>query len=384
MNLDYTEVQEELRKVVREFMKRNYPSSRVREMEDDEKGFDADLWKQAANMGWIGWTIPQQYGGLGGELMDLVVILEEMGRACFFSPFLSTVLCASSLIDAGSEDQKSKYLPSVALGDLIMSLAWAEPGADYDINGIVTKAANVKDGFSLSGTKFFVPHARAAKGFLVIARTGYTPSIEDSLSLFMVDASSHGIEITPLQTISQDKQDEVIFNDTSISSGDLIGGLNRGYSAIKLLQEKAMVLKCAEMLGAADHVLEDCTSYAKERVQYGKPIGSYGIIQHYLADMWTEINMARRFLYYAAWKLEKGIPCSQEASMVKVLFSEGYKRWTRTGVQILGAIGTSREHDMGLYYRRAREAALLYGSPAWNKNRVAMGMFPGSSYYGEQ
>lgn len=378
MNLDYTEVQEELRKVVREFMKRNYPSSRVRELEDDDKGFDANLWKQAANMGWLGWTIPQQYGGLGGELMDLVVILEEMGRVCFLSPFLSTVLSAFPLIDAGSEEQKSKYLPSIAQGDLIMSLAWAEPEADYDIDRIVTKAAFVKDGFRLSGTKFFVPHARAAKGFLVIARTGSEPSTEDSLSLFIVDASRPGIEKTPLQTISQEKQDEVIFNSIPLSSGDLIGGLNRGYPVVKLLQERAMVLKCAEMLGGADWVLENCTSYAKERVQYGKPIGSYGIIQHYLADMWTEMNMARRFLYYAAWKLGKGMPCSKEASMVKVLFSEGYKRWTRTGVQILGAIGTSREHDMGLYYRRAREAALLYGSADWNKNQVAMGMVPGS------
>lgn len=374
MNLDYTEVQEELRKVAREFMKRNYPPSRVRELEDDENGFDVNLWKQIAQMGWIGWAIPQQYGGLGGELLDLVVILEEMGRACFLSPFFSTVLCTFPLMDAGSEEQKCKYLPSIALGDLIMGLAWAEPGVDYDINRIATKATPHKDAFTISGTKFFVPHAQAAKGFLVPARTGHELTVEESLSLFMVDASSRGIEKTPLQTISHEKQYEVIFNETPVGSGGLIGGLNKGYPFIKLLQEKAMVLKCAEMLGGADWVLENCTSYAKERVQYGKPIGSYGIIQHYLADMWTEINMAKRLLYYAAWKLEKGMPCSKEASMVKALFSEGYRRWTRTGVQIFGAIGTSREHDMGLYYRRARESALLYGSPDWNMKAVAASM----------
>lgn len=374
MNLDYTEVQEELRRVVREFMKRNYPSSRSRELEEDEKGFDAGLWKQLAHMGWTGWIVPQQYGGLGGELMDLVVILEEMGRACFLSPFLSGVLCTFPLIEAGSEEQKCRYLPSIASGDLKMGLAWAEPGTDYNIAGITTRATVVRDGFTISGTKFFVPHAGIAQRFLVLARAGKESPIQDSLSLFMVDACSPGIEITPLQTISQEKQYEVAFNETLVSNSDLIGSLNQGHALIQSLQEKAMVLKCAEMLGGADWVLENCTSYAKERVQYGRPIGSYGIIQHYLADMWTEINMARRLLYYAAWKLEKGMPCSQEACMVKALFSDGCRKWTRTGVQIFGAIGTSREHDMGLYYRRAREAGLLYGSPAWSRERFAVGM----------
>lgn len=373
MDLDYTEVQEELRKVVREFMKRNYPSSRVRELEDDEKGFDADLWKQVAQMGWIGWTIPQQYGGLGGELLDLVVILEEMGRACFLSPFLSTVLCAFPLIDAGTEEQKGQYLPSIGLGDLILGLAWAEPGADYDVSRILTRATASKDGFIVNGTKFFVPHADTAKVFLVLARTGDL-SIKDGLTLFMIDGGSAGISRTSLQTISQEKQYEVTFKGTPVSRGDLIGRLNEGYPVAKLLQERAIALKCAEMLGGAGWVLENGTSYAKERVQYGRPIGSYGIIQNYLADMWAEINMAKRLLYYTVWKLEKGMPCSSEVSMVKALFNEGYKRWTRTGVQIFGAIGTSREHDMGLYYRRAREAALLYGSTDWNKQVVAAGL----------
>ncbi len=371
MNLDYTEVQQELRKVVREFMKRNYPPSRARELEDDTRGFDPGLWKQAADMGWMGWAIPQQYGGLGGELMDVVVILEEMGRACFLSPFLSTILCSFALTDGGSEEQKSECLPSLSRGDSIMSLAWAEPGADYDISGIKTRATGSKDGFTISGTKFFVPHAAEAQRLLVVARTGEESSAADGLSLFMVYAGSPGIQRIPLQTISQEKQYEVVFDKTPAGRSALIGGLSRGDVLVRSLQERAMVLKCAEMLGGADWVMENCTTYAKERVQYGRPIGSYGIIQHYLADLWAEISMARRLLYYAAWKLEKGMPCAREAAMVKCLFSDGYRRWTRTGVQIFGAIGTSREHDMGLYYRRAREAALTYGSPAWCRDRVA-------------
>lgn len=374
MNLDYTEVQEELRKVVREFIKRNYPSSKVRELEGDERGFDASLWKQIAQMGWIGWTIPQQYGGLGGELMDLVVILEEMGRACFFSPFLSTVLCSFPLVDAGSEEQKSRYLRHLASGEMILSLAWAESGIDYDISGITTKAVPGKDGFILNGHKFFVPFAQVADGFLVLAGDGSEHSGKDDMAIYIVDATSYGIEVTPIQTISQEKQNELVFKDTPVNSQNLIGHEGGNYSIIRLLQEKATVMKCAEMLGGADWVVENCVNYARERVQYNHPIGSYGIIQNYLAEMWAEINMARRFLYYAVWKLEKGIPCTQEVAMIKTLCNDGYKRWTRTGVQIFGAIGTSREHDMGLYYRRARESAHLYGSSHTSRNTVATGM----------
>lgn len=373
MNLDYTEVQEELRKVVREFMKRNYPSSRARELEEGP-GFDADLWRQVSQMGWPGWIIPQQYGGLGGELMDLVVILEEMGRACFLSPFFSTVLCSFPLLEAGTEEQKCRYLPSMALGDLIMGLAWAEPGSDFSIAHINTRAVADSQGFAIQGTKYFVSHAKAAKSFLVIARTLREQVAGDRLSFFMVDASSPGIHITPIQTISREGQDEVAFNGTPAGLSDMIGGLNQGYPLAHRLQEKAMILKSAEMLGGADRVVESCTAYARERVQYGRPVGGYGIIQHYLAEMWTEVSMARRLLYYAAWKLEKGLPCAREASMVKALFSDGYRRWTRTGVQIFGAIGTTREHDMGLYYRRAREAALLFGSPSLNREIVAQEM----------
>lgn len=253
----------------------------------------------------------------------------------------------------------------------MISLAWAEPGGDYDIAGIKTRAAGNKDGFTISGTKFFVPHAVAAQRLLVAARVGGESSAADGLSLFMVDAGGPGLQKTPLQTISQEKQYEVVFDKTPAGRSAMIGGLNQGRALMQRLQERAMVLKCAEMLGGADWVLENCTTYAKERVQYGRPIGSYGIIQHYLADLWAEINMARRLLYYAAWKLGKGMPCGQESAMVKSLFSDGYRRWTRTGVQVFGAIGTSREHDMGLHYRRAREAALLYGSPAWCRERVA-------------
>src|SRR3989304_9445526 len=371
MNLDFTEEQEALKKTARDFMTKTWSSALVRELEEHPTGLKEDRWKQVAELGWLAVAIPEEYDGVGGRFMDLIVLFEEMGRACFIAPFFSTVICTLAIVAAGSEEQKKEILPRVANGEMVLSLALAEPSARYDAAGIATRAAANKDEYVINGTKLFIHDAQVAHCFLCVARTRTEGPPEDGITLFLVDAKSPGVKITPLHTIADDKQNEVIFENVKVAKGQVLGPIEKGFPVIEMLLEQAAIAKCAEMVGGADWVIENCTSYAKERAQYGKPIGSYGIIQHYLAEMWTEIGIAKRFTYYAAWLLDQGIPYRKEVAMAKAWASEVYKRWTRMGVQVFGGIGTTREHDMGLYYRRARQAALLFGDPDSLREKIA-------------
>ncbi|MBI2877149.1 MAG: acyl-CoA/acyl-ACP dehydrogenase [Candidatus Tectomicrobia bacterium] len=374
MNLDFTEEQEALKKTARDFMRKDFPSTLVRELEEDPTGFRDEIWGKIAEMGWLAVIIPEEYEGIGGSFMDLVVLFEEMGRACFMAPFLSTVLCTLPIVWAGSEAQKKELLPKIAGGELVLSLALTEPSATYEAAGISTTAVAEGEDYVINGTKLFIHDAQVAHHFVCATRTQTGGSPEEGITLFLVDAKSPGIQITPLLTVADDKQNEVIFQNVRVPKENRLGPLNQGFPILQQLLQWAMIAKCAEMVGGADWVVENCTAYAKERVQYGHPIGSYGIIQHYLAEMWTESGIAKRFTYYTAWRLDQGLPCEKEVSMTKAFVSEVYRRWTRMGVQVFGGIGTTREHDMGLYYRRARQAALLFGDPDSLREKVAQEM----------
>lgn len=371
MNLDFTDEQEALKKTARDFMTRSYSSMLVRELEEHPTGFKEDIWRQIAELGWLAVAIPEEYDGVGGSFMDLIILFEEMGRACFIAPFFSTAISTLAIVAAGSEDQKKEILPKIAGGEMILSLALTEPSTRYDAEGIVTKAVADKEGYIINGTKLFIHDAQVAHCFLCVARTKTEGPPEDGITLFLLDAKSPGIKITPLHTIADDKQNEVIFENVKVPKGQVLGSVDKGFPVIEKLLEQAAIAKCSEMVGGADWVIENCSAYAKERVQYGKPIGSYGAIQHYLADMWTEIGMAKRFTYYAAWLIDQGLPCRKEVAAAKSWASDVYRKWTRIGVQIFGGIGTTREHDMGLYYRRARQSALLFGDPDSLRERVA-------------
>ncbi|MFH1623687.1 MAG: acyl-CoA dehydrogenase family protein [Pseudomonadota bacterium] len=371
MNFEFTEEQEILRKMARDFLANEFPKTMVREVEEDPVGFRADVWKGMAELGWMGLIIPEEYGGSSGSFTDLLVLLEEVGRGCLISPFFSTVMCTFLLLDAGTEEQKKEFLPRIANGEDIFALALTEPSAWYDAAGIATQAAEEKDGYVINGTKLFVHDAHLADYFLCVTKTGVWSPPGEGVTIFLVDAKSEGIKIAPLPTIADDKQSEVVFENKVVPNRNMLGELNAGWPVVSRLLERAAIAKCAEMVGGADWTVENCVAYAKERVQFDKPIGSFGIIQHYLAEMWTEISLTKRLVYYAGWRIEKGLSCAMEAAMAKARMSDVYRHCTRMGVQIFGGIGTTREHDMGLYYRRARQALPLFGSPDFCREKVA-------------
>jgi alkylation response protein AidB-like acyl-CoA dehydrogenase len=366
LDLELSEDQKMLRKTARDFLVNECTKPFVREMERDEKGYSPDLWQKMADLGWMGLPFPEQCGGWGGSFLDLAVLMEEMGRACLPGPFMaSVVLGGLTILEAGSDAQKEQYLTAIAKGD-IFTLALTEPNGGYDAASIHTKATAHGDDFVITGTKFYVPDAHVASHLLVLAKTK-----EDGLSLFIVDAKSHGIKCTPLKTIGSDKQCEVVFDNVKVPKANLVGKLNHGWPAVQKTLQLAAVAKCAEMVGAAQQVLEMTTAYAKERIQFDKPIGSFQAIQHHCANMLVDIDGMRLLTYEAAWLLSAGLPADKEVAMAKAWVSDAIVRVAKLGHQVHGGVGYTIDHDLQLYYRRGRAAASLFGDANYHREMIA-------------
>lgn len=372
MDFALSEEQEMLRNSARDFLTKECPKTLVRQMETDEKGYSPNMWKGMANLGWTGLVFPEAYGGSGMTFLDLSVLIEELGRAIAPSPFLPTVVyCGLSILAAGTEEQKKQFLPKIAKGEMIMTLALTEPSATWDAGGITVKATAEGDDFAISGTKLFVPDAHIANYLLVVARTKEGKHKEEGITLFLVDAKSPGIKLNALKTMGSDKQFEIIFNKVKVPKKNILGKPDHGWSVIQDLMPKATLAQCALMVGGAQQVLEMTVNYAKERVQFGKPIGSFQAIQHKCANMATDVDGSRFITYQAAWKLTEGLNCGLEVSMAKAWVSEAYRRTCAEGHQIHGGIGFIKDHDMQLYYRRAKASELAFGDADYHRELVA-------------
>ena len=372
MNLDFTEEQEMLKTSARNFLTNECPKTLVRELEEDEKGYSPDLWKKMAELGWMGLIIPEEYDGMEMQFLDLVILIEEMGRNIVPGPFFATVvLGGQTILIGGSEEQKKELLPKLSNGELIMTMAITEPSASYGASGVNLKAQAQGDDYVLSGTKLFVENAHIADLIIVVARTKEGGKAEDGITLFLVDGKSAGLKAEIVPTIADDKLCEVTFNNVKVPKKNIIGAVDKGWPIAVKVREQAALAKCAEMLGGADAVLEMTVAYVKDRVQYGRPIGAFQVIQHFCSNMWISVDTSRNIIYETAWKISEGIPASMEVAAAKGWLNEAYKFVAERGVQCHGAIGTTRDHDMGLYYRRAMAADLAYGDTDFQRELVA-------------
>lgn len=372
MDFALNEEQEMLRKTSRAFLENECPKSLVREMEEEEKGYSPELWKKMAELGWMGLVFPEEYGGEGMGILDLAVLIEELGRALVPGPFLTTVVyCGLPILAAGSEEQRRELLPKIAKGELILTLALTEPSASWEPSGIEVKASPEGDDFVISGTKLFVSDAHIANLMLCAARTKDGENKQDGITLFLVDAKSPGISLTPLKTIASDRQFEVSFDKVKVSRKNVLGEVDKGWPIVKNVLLESALAQCALMLGGAQQVLEMTVNYAKERVQFGKPIGSFQAIQHKCANMATDVDGCRFITYQAMWKKQEGLPCELDISMAKAWVSEAYRRTCAEGHQIHGGIGFIKDHDMQLYYRRAKASELAFGDADYHRELVA-------------
>ena len=366
MNFAFSEEQEELRRSVRRFLEDKSPETEVRRLMETTEGYDPAVWAQMGQqLGLQGLSIPEEYGGSGFGYVELVVVLEEMGRSLLCAPYFSTVaLAANAIMSSGDDAAKKELLPGIASGETIAALAFTEDSGRWDEAGITTAASKSGDGYSLTGHKSFVIDGHTANLLIVAGRT------PEGVSLFIVDGAASGMTRTPLSTMDQTrKQARIEFSDTSAR---LLGTAGAGWAALSKTLDLAAVALAAEQVGGAQRVLEMSVEYAKVRVQFGRPIGSFQAIKHKCADMLLEVESAKSAAYYAGWAAsEDSDELPVVASLAKAYCSDAYFHAAAENIQIHGGIGFTWEHPAHLYFKRAKSSELLFGDPTYHRELLA-------------
>ncbi len=366
MNFAFSDEQEELRKVVRQFLENKSPETAVRELMDTESGYDPEVWGQMAEqLGLQGLAIPEEYGGSGYGYIELIVVLEEMGRSLLCAPYFASVaLAANTLLQSGDDAAKKAHLPGIASGETIATVAFTEANGKWDESGITATATKSGDGYTISGEKMFVLDGHTANLIIVAAKT------DAGTSLFTVDADASGLTREALPTMDQTrKQARLTFDGTPAT---LLGTEGEGWATLEKVLDLAVVALAAEQVGGAQKVLEEAVQYAKDRVQFGRPIGSFQAIKHKCADMLLEVESAKSAAYYAGWcasELNDELP--SVASLAKAYCSEAYFHAAAENIQIHGGIGFTWEHPAHLYFKRAKSSELLFGDPTYHRELLA-------------
>ena len=375
MYLGLNETQQMLKSTTREFLARECPHTLVRAVEEDERGYSTQLWQQMVELGWTGLAFPEEHGGSGGSFLDLAVLLQEMGRALVPGPFFATVVLGGlTVLDAGSFEQKEEVLPGICLGQVLTTLALTEPSGTFEPWGIQVEARGNGDDYLINGTKLFVPDAHVSEMMLVAARTSPGEHPGSGVTAFLVPSASHGVHVSLHRTLGSDRQCEVIFDDVRVPAVKVLGEVGGGWPIIERALQRAATARCMEMLGGAEAVLEMTTEYAKQRVQFGRPIGSFQAIQHHCAGMATEVECSRYVAYQAAWRLAEGLPAAREVSMAKAWVGVSYRRVCALAQQCHGAIAFTRDHDLQLYTRRARAQEVTFGGASFHKGLLAQAL----------
>ncbi len=363
MDFHLTEQQDLLVSTAREFLQQNCPTTLVQELALDSHGFSSDLWQQVAMLEWPGLLIPAEFGGSGGSLLDAAVLIEEMGRACFPSPYIQSAVVATSLLLAvGNPSQQQQHLPAMASGTQLCTLALIEDSADFVPEAITLQG---EKGGVINGCKLFVKDVHIADQLIAVVRGN------GGFNLVLLPTSQAGITWSPLEMMSGEKLFEVMFDDVPVHPQAIVGAEGQGWQALAPVLRLGALARCAEMVGCAQRILEICVDYAKVREQSGRPIGSFQAIQHHCADLLRHVEGARYILYYATWKMQENMACEADVAMAKAYASEACLRVARKGHQIMGAIGYCEEHPLHLYHKRIQAAGLDFGDVGLHLETVA-------------
>ena len=365
MNFAFTEEQEQLRQFVRSFLEDKSSEAAVREQMDTEQGYDPAVWAQLSDqLGLPALAIPEEFGGQGYSFVELGVVLEEMGRRLLCAPFLSGVLASQAIIHSGDDAAKAEHLPGIASGQTLAALAFTEESGKWDESGITMQATGSGSDYTLNGTKSFVIDGHVANLIVVAARTA------GGVSLFTVAGDAAGLSRQSLSTMDQTrKQAKLTFADTPAK---LLGAEGAGWATMSTVLDLGAIALAAEQVGGAQFVLEMAVQYAKDRVQFGRPIGSFQAIKHKCADMLLEVESAKSAAYYGMWcaaELNDELP--SVASLAKAYCSEAYFHAAAENIQIHGGIGFTWEHPAHLYFKRAKSSELMFGDPAYHRELLA-------------
>ncbi len=359
----FTEEQQELRNLARRFLAENSTPAQVRELMEKPDGFDEGLWKQMAELGWMGIAIPEEYGGAGYSFVELAVLLEEMGRSLLVAPFLSSaVLATSAILNAATDEQKAEILPRIAEGTIRATLARTEPSGRWDEEGITLEATKDGSDYKLNGSKMFILDGHTSTHLVVVGR------LDGEIAFFWVDGDADGITKTALETLDLTrKQAKLDFADTPAR---LLGEAGAGGALARTLQQGVTAL-AVESVGGAQWCLDTATEHAKTRVQFGRPIGSFQGVKHKCAEMLIEVEMAKSGAYYASWAAaedENELPVA--SSLAKAYCGEAFFHTAATAIQVLGGIGFTWEHDAHLYLRRAKSSEIYLGDGEFHRDLV--------------
>ena len=375
MQLLLTEDQELLAKTAADFVAEQSPVSRFRELRDsdDPLGFSKSLWKQMAELGWVGIPFPEEFGGAGLGLSELTVILEALGRNLAPEPFISTVLLAGeALLLGGSDAQKKRWIEPVAAGDAFLALAYQEVRGRYDLHRIATRAERNGDGWRITGEKRHVIDGGAADALIVAARTAGDVSDADGITLLLVEAGAKGVTLERQRRVDSRGAALVRLEAVEVGADAVVGVEGQGGALLEDAIDRATVGLCAEMLGAMSACFERTLEYLKQREQFGVPIGSFQALKHRSAEMYIEIELSRSTLMAAARAVDAGTDDARKLiSLAKARCSDALILISNEGVQMHGGIGMTDEHDIGFYMKRARVAATTFGDAAWHRDRWA-------------
>jgi alkylation response protein AidB-like acyl-CoA dehydrogenase len=375
MSMTFTAEQDELRKSVRRFLEQKSPSAEVRRLMETDEGYDPAVWQQMAEqLGLQGMAVPEEYGGSGFGFVELVVVLEEMGRALLCAPYFSSVVLAvTALLESGDDAAQKDLLPGIADGSTIATLAWVETPTRWDAQTVTTRATRTADGYTLDGTKTLVVDGHVASLLLVVAQADGGPS------LFAVDAGAPGLTRRRLESLDMTRKLALV--ELSGTPARLVAAEADAAGIVERTMRLAAVALAAEQVGAAQKCLEMSVDYAKLRVQFGRPIGSFQAIKHKCADMLLEVESARSAAYYAAWAAADASPeLAVVAPLAKAYCSEAFATTAAETIQIHGGIGFTWEHDAHLYYRRAKSSEQFLGSPAEHRDELARRLLAGESF----
>lgn len=369
MDLDWSEEQQVLRDMVAGVCREYAPLDVVRSMEDDPTGYPEELWKQLGELGLLGILIPEAYGGAEQGMLEAAILYEELGRALAPTPhFPSCVMAATCLLLAGSDAQKQEWLPKIASGEAILTPAWHEPDRGFGARGVQLRAVPAGEGFRLTGAKRHVLFASSAARLLVLARTG---DAEDAVDLFLVDPEAAGVSFTQQQSLASDTQYQVHLDGVEVPASARLGAPGTGWGTWDAAMMDGIVLLAAQAMGGAERALEITVQYAKDRTQFGKPLGAFQAIAHYLADATTAVDGGRTLVWEAAWARANGRPVEQLAPMAKLFACNTYRDVTAMCQQVWGGVGFTLEYDIQLFFRRAKQLQITWWDTRFLEERVA-------------
>ncbi|MCG3168864.1 MAG: Acryloyl-CoA reductase (NADH) [Pseudomonadales bacterium] len=375
MDLNFTEEQGLYRDMVRAVCDEHSTTRVVRDMENDAVGIPAGLWEKMKETGLLGMMLPEEYGGIGLNTVDRVVIFEQLGRALAPGPFfVSSVMSALAILKAGSEAQKSGLLPAIGAGDLIVTPAWLEPDNGFGPEGVQLRATSRGDGYVLNGVKRHVLYARAAQKLLVLARTG---DAADAIELLLVDTDAPGVTLQQQKSMASDTQYRVDFANVAVPAANRIGAPGGGWATWNACMHEGIVLLASFAVGGAERALEMTVEYSKGREQFGKPIGSFQSLSHYMADGFAMIEGAKVLVLEAAWAQDKGRSIARLAPMAKLFACNTFRDVTAKCEQIHGGYGFTLEYDIQLFFRRAKQQQINWWDSRYLENLIAAEVLDG-------